>query len=150
MTIGFAQAQESGGTTAYVNSQYLITLHPIYPQVEALQERARAELGELQAQAQTLIERSRSAEGLSPEDQEVLAITMTTLDTTGQRYDEELAQLIEPALIQITDAISVVAQSMGILMVLDYEVARESGLVVYADPSTDITAQVEAQLTGAN
>ncbi len=150
MLMGIAQAQQPAATTAYVNSQYLITLHPVYPQVQALQEQARAELGELQAQAQTLLERNQTAGGLSPEDQEVLNITMMTLESTSQGFDRQLAELVEPALVEITEAISAVAQSLGISMVFDYDLARESGLIVYADPASDLTAQVEAHMTGAN
>lgn len=145
-----AQAQQPATTTAYVNSQYLITLHPVYPQVQALQEQARAELGELQAQAQALFERSQSAEGLSPEDQEALNITMMTLESASQGFDQQLAGLVEPALVQITEAIATVAQSLGITMVFDYDRARESGLIVYADPASDLTSQVEAHMSGSN
>lgn len=145
-----AQAQEPAATNAYVNTQYLISLHPSYPEIMALQERISAELGSLNRQARELMERSQASGGLSPDDQEVLNVTLVTLESLGQQLDEELGRLVQPVLLEITEAIAAVAEAHGIGMVFDYGVASESGLIVYADPATDITSLVEAQLSGGD
>lgn len=146
--LGLGVAQQSGGfTTAYVDSDYLISLHSVYPEFVSLQEQARGELGRLNQQAQELIERNLSAAGLNSEEQEALNVALLTLESVGQRYDNEIRQLLEPALEEITSAIAEVARSLGISMVFDLYVAAESGLVVYADPESDITPLV-AELMG--
>ena len=142
-------AQQPATANAYVNSQYLISLHPSYPEIVALQERIGAELGALNQQARELMERSQAG-GLSPDDQEALNVTLVTLESMSQQFDEELGRLLQPVLLEITEAIATVAEANGIGMVFDYGVASESGLIVYADPSTDLTALVEAQLSCSN
>lgn len=147
--IGMAGAQGSDGfRAAYVNSQYLLTLHPIYEQVLTLEEQARADVGDLNQRAQALLAKRQAGTELTPDEEDVLNVTLVTLESVSARYDAEFKALLAPAVEEITLAVADTAAALGITMVFDYSAARESGMIVYADPGTDITEQVAARLTG--
>ncbi len=148
--LGLASAQDGAGfRAAYVNSQYLLTLHPLYEQAIALQEQARADVGDLNQRAQELIAKRQSGTELTPDEQDVLEATLVTLDSITARYDAEFEALLQPAIVEITQAVTETAEALGITMVFDYSAARESGMIVYAHPDTDITELVAERLAGA-
>lgn len=144
-----AGAQGSEGfRAAFVNSQYLLTLHPIYEQVLALEEQARSDVGDLNQRAQALLAKRQAGTELTPDEEDVLNVTLVTLESVSARYDAEFKALLAPAVEEITLAVTDTAEALGISMVFDYSAARESGMIVYAHAETDITEQVAAGLTG--
>lgn len=141
-----AQAPTSSFSVAYVNSEYLLSLHPLYPEIVALEEQARTEVTDLNGRIQQLLAKNQSPEGLTPDEQDLLSVSMSTLGAIRARYDAEIMTLAQPALDEVTNAVAETAGSLGIVMVFDYRVAFEAGLIVYADPETDITGKVEELL----
>jgi len=147
--VGLVSAQGGEGfRAAYVNSQYLLTLHPVYEQVLALEERARADVGDLNQRAQALLAKRQAGAALTADEQDVLSVTLVTLESVSARYDADIRALLQPAIDEITRAVADTAQALGVTMVFDYRAASESGVIVYADPETDITQQVAARLSG--
>lgn len=145
--IGLGSAQESF-KAAYINSQYLLSLHALYPQLLSFQEQARTDVSDLNARANDLFNKQQSGVELTPEESEVLSVTLSTLQSLTARYEAEIQALVQPALDDITRLVAEVATELGLSMVFDYSVARESGLIVFALPETDITDLVAARLTG--
>lgn len=145
-----ASAQSADGPTmkvGYVDSQYLMSLHPLFPQIQELNQRAQDELGALSAQVNELAQLAGTRE-LTPEEQELLNIRVVTLDALRTRYDSELTELAQPAIDEVTAAVAKAAQSLGIEMVFDYQRAHDTGLIVYAAPETDITSVAARFLQG--
>jgi outer membrane protein len=145
-----ASAQSADGATmkvGYVDSQYLMSLHPLFPQIQELNQRAQDELGALSAQVNELAQLAGTRE-LTPEEQELLNIRVVTLDALRTRYDSELTELAQPAIDEVTAAVAKAAQSLGIEMVFDYQRAHDTGLIVYAAPETDITSVAAGFLQG--
>lgn len=148
--VGIGSAQGDQFRAAYINSQYLLTLHPVYPQLLELQEQGRADVNDLNQRAQELITKSQSGVGLSADESDLLDVTLSTLQTITNRYDAEIDALLAPAFEEISALVTETAESLGITMVFDYSAAQASGLIVYAHPSSDITELVAARLTGDN
>lgn len=148
LLVGLASAQDASFRAAFINSQYLLTLHPVYPELVALQERARVDVAGLNQRAQELVAKREAGGTLTPDEQDVLNITLTTLDAVTARYDAEIGARLEPAFADITRAVSATAEALGVTMVFDYIPARDLGVIVYAHADTDITNQVAERLTG--
>lgn len=145
---GFAQEPSSSFKIGYVNSEYLLSLHAVYPEVIALQEQAKEDISTLNQRVQELVEKSQSATGLTADEQDVLNVSIITLESLSQRYENEIRELAQPALEAVTGAVAETARALGLAMVFDYRLASESGLIVYADPETDITPRVAELLAG--
>jgi len=136
----FAQPLSNVG---FVDSQYLLTIHPAYQQIVETREMATAELNQVAATVQDLQGRQQAGQTLTAEEQERLQVSIQTLQA---RYDQEIQALAQPAIDAVNAAIARVAAEMSIGVVLDANVAREMGLVVYAAPGNDLTPMVEAAL----
>lgn len=139
----FAQPLSNVG---FVDSQYLLTIHPAYQQIVETREMATAELNQVAATVQDLQGRQQAGQTLTAEEQERLQVSIQTLQALQARYDQEIQALAQPAIDAVNAAIARVAAEMSIGVVLDANVAREMGLVVYAAPGNDLTPMVEAAL----
>ncbi|HEX7039743.1 MAG TPA: OmpH family outer membrane protein [Trueperaceae bacterium] len=130
----------------YVDSQYLLSLHPSYQQLVDRREMANAEISQVAATVQELQAKQQAGQALTPEEEERLQASIATLQALQQRYDQELQDLAQPAIEAVNAAIAQVAADLGIGVVFDANAARESGLIVYAAPGNDITPMVEEVL----
>lgn len=104
-----------------------------------------ADADQVAHRAELLAKRQAGAE-LSADEQDVLDVTLVTLESVSARYDADIRALLQPAVDDITEAVAATAEALGVGMVFDYRAASESGLIVYADPATDITEQVAVRL----
>jgi len=130
----------------YVDSQYLISIHPAYPRIVETRELASSEIGQVAATIQELQARQQAGQTLTPEEQERLQVSIQTLRALEARYDAELQALAQPAIDAVNAAIAQVAADLDIGLVLDATAARETGLVVWASPGNDLTPLVEQVL----
>src|SRR5690625_2282538 len=92
---------------------------------------AHEELTALNQRAQELLPAQAVSHSIDTREQKELYVTLTTLETTTQRCDVQIAVLLQTANTDVTEAISAVARSLGLTMILDLFVASESGLVVF-------------------
>ncbi len=145
MAAGTAAAQPLAAV-GFVDSQYLLTVHPAYAQIVQTREMANTEIGQVAATVQTLQGKQQAGETLSPEEQELLQVSMSSLQALQARYDQELQAAAQPAIEAVNAAIAQVAAQLSIGVVLDANTAREMGLVVYAAPGNDLTPLVEEAL----
>lgn len=136
------QAQAPEARIAFINSQQAINAHPAGAAAREVEQRGIAEITEIQNNLNAIMERARSGAQLSPEEQEAFQTGQIALESTAQRYVEEVAAAAEPAVQAVDQALKAVAAEQGYTVVFDYEVAEQSGMVVYAQDGLDITQLV--------
>lgn len=138
-------AQDAPTRIAFVDSQALIASHPAGEAANELRALATAEVGDLRDQLDGLQTKAR-AEGLSNEEAELFNVLVATYDSVQARYAADIAEAAQPAIDAVNAAIREVAEQTGIAVVLDLQVAAESGMVVYAADGLDLTEAVAALL----
>lgn len=145
--LAVAAAQVPVMGVGFVDSQYLISLHPAYAQILETSEMANAEMSEIAARVQGL-QQKEQAGTLTEQEQELLQVSITTLQALQTRYDSELKALQEPAIEAVDEAITQVAKELNIGVVFDSLRSGPGGygVIVYADPAVDLTPLVEEVL----
>lgn len=133
------QAQSPGMRIAFVNSQEAIDAHPAGKAAREVERRGVSEISEIQNNLNAIMERARSGAAITPEEQEAFQTGQIALESTAQRYAEEVADAAEPAVEAVDAALKAVAAEQGYTIVFDLQVARQSGLIVYAEDGLDIT-----------
>lgn len=122
-----------------------MSLHPSYPQIQELLETAQAELEDMASTVRELRAKQQT-EQLTQEEEELLNVSVVTLQALDARYDEELTSLSEPARLAIDGAIAQVAADLGIGVVFDTNRAFEAGLIVYGSLANVLTQRIAAVL----
>lgn len=138
-------AQDQPARLAFVDSQALIALHPAGVQANQLRELAATEIGDLRTQLDGLRAKEASS-GLTPEEQDLVSVLLTTYQSVQARYQAEIATTAQPAIEAVNAAIRQVAEENGIAVVMDIAAAAEGGLVVYAAEGLDLTDVVAQRL----
>jgi len=148
-----AVAQKIG----YVNSQVLLQELPDYKNAEANFENYRTQLQKkLEQKAELLkvdyqaVARKAEQGELSPVQQEQETTRLQTEQNKLLQYEQEIQQDLvkrqqeemQPILDKVNTAINTVAEENDMTYVFD----AASGIILYADESTDITTQVKAKL----
>ena len=138
-------AQEAPTKIVFVDAQAAINVHPAGQEAEQLQQQARQEIDELRSQIDALAEQARGGQQLSPEEAERYSALITTLEAVQQRYQQDIADTVAPAIEAVNAIIRDIAQANGYTIVMDIAQAS-GGLVVYAQEGLDITQQVLDQV----
>jgi len=136
------QAQAPEARIAFINSQQAINAHPAGAAAREVEQRGIAEITEIQNNLNAILERARSGAQLTPEEQEAFQTGQIALESTAQRYRDEVAVAAQPAVQAVDETLKAVAAEQGYTVVFDYEVAEQSGLIVYAQDGLDITQLV--------
>lgn len=145
-----ASAQAESTRIAYVDSGFVVSLHPSMATVDALVEQARSELGDLDRQLAALDSKARGGTQLSAQENELFQVLLSTRSAVQTRYDTEINQAAAPALSAAQAAIASVARELDIAMVFEVNAGNDTGTIVYADPALDITAAVADAMTAAS
>jgi len=137
---------------AFVRSGAVLAAHPAGQEAAQLTEQARTELQEIATTVQPLATKRNARQQLTPEEQNTLELSERTYQETQERYQQDIEAAAQPAEEEINAIIQEIARENGYTLVLNYEVAQTSGLVVYADDSgvPDITEEVVARIEAAN
>lgn len=151
LPLASAQDAAAGVKIAFVQTTQVLAAHPEGQAAAELSEKARGELAEIQQSVQPLLEKRNAGQALTAEEQDTLELAQRTLQETQQRYQQELETATQPAEEAIDAIIQAVAQEQGYDLVMNFEVARDSGLVVYANTANvpDITQEVISRIEGA-
>lgn len=144
-----AAAQPESTRIAYVDSGFVVSLHPSMATVDALIEQARSELGDLDRQLASLDSKARSGTQLSAQETELFQVLLSTRSAVQTRYDTEINQAAAPALSAAQAAIATVARELDIAMVFEVNAGNDTGTIVYADPTLDITTAVADAMVAA-
>ncbi len=141
-------AQSTGTRIGFVNSQQAIDSHPAGQAARDIEQRGLTELQEIEANLNALVARAQTGAQITPEEQELYTQYQASLESVSRRYAGEVAAAAEPAVIAVDAALSAVAAEQGFSMIFDFEVARASGLIVYAEDGLDITELVIQRVQG--
>ncbi|PNY82178.1 OmpH family outer membrane protein [Deinococcus koreensis] len=133
-------AQQSKSRVAMVNVQTLIKAMPGNASYLALMTKVDKDLKSRQASLQTLA--AKAATTRSTADQQ--ALTKAQQAYTAQRadYDKQIQTAFKPLGTRLNTVVAQVARANGISVVMDDTVAAQTGLVVYADPTANLTNAV--------
>lgn len=134
-------AQETPTRIVFVDAQAAINVHPAGQEAERLQGMARQEIDELRTQLDALAQKARGGTQLTPEEAERYSALVTTLEAVQQRYQQDIAATVGPAIEAVNAIIREIAEANGYTIVMDIGQAA-NGLVVYAQEGLDITQQV--------
>ncbi|TSA85861.1 OmpH family outer membrane protein [Deinococcus detaillensis] len=131
-------AQTAPQKIAFVDVAQVLKAHPDNAAVVALKAKADAELKPLSDQIQAL-----QAQGakISAADKDKLAQLSATISSKAKDYDSQIQVKVKPITEAVDTAVSAAAKANGVAVVMDAATAQ--GLVVFADPSTDLTDAVK-------
>lgn len=141
----FAQEKPVPNKIGYVNVEAVIRAHPDFSQLDAIYKQADSELGPLRQQISAIEAKIRSNQA-SDKDRQDYQTLRNTYNETSKKWEEQANAKLQPITQAIDQVVASVAQSQGIAVVMNYEVARQSALVIYADQSTDLTAMVSQEV----
>ena len=135
---------------AFVSSSQVLAAHPAGQAAEELGQQARTEIQEIEAALRPLVAKANSGATLTAEEQNQLELTQRTYQETRDRYAQDIDAAAQPATEEINTIIQRIAAENGYTLVLNYDVAQTSGLVLYADEGSvpNITEQVIAGIEG--
>jgi len=141
-------AQQADSRIVFVDAARALASHPSGRAVTDIQARQEQESQPIVEQIQALQLKMQQGQQLTPTEEENADILIRTLRTVQQRYAEEILQASEPAVLSVNSSIASIAEANGYTMVLDGNIAGQSGLglVVYAQEGLDITDQVIAMV----
>lgn len=135
-------AQSAPQKIAFVNVAEVLKAHPDNAAVVALQKKADDELKPLNDQIKAL---QAQGSAIKPADKDKLTQLIATIQNKAKDYDKQINDKVAPLTEQVDTAVSAAAKANGVAVVMD--AAAANGLVVYADPTTDLTAAVKNALT---
>ena len=145
--LGAAQDQQPL-SIAFVDAGAVLAAHPAGAQAQQLEEQARTELQEIQANVAPLLERLNAGEELSAEERSTLDLSQRTYQETQARYREEIQATIQPAEEAVDTIVAEIAEANGYTLILNRGVAQTSALVVYGPDVPDITQEVIERVSG--
>ena len=134
-------AQTAPQKIAFVNVAEVLKVHPDNAAVLALKDKQNADLKSLDDQIKAL---QAQGSAIKPADKDKLNQLITTIQAKIKTYDKQLNDKAAPITEQVDSAVSAAAKANGVAVVMD--AAAASGLVVYADPGTDLTDAVKKAL----
>ncbi|UQN05388.1 OmpH family outer membrane protein [Deinococcus sp. QL22] len=129
-------AQTTPQKIGFVDVQKLLTSHPSNPEIEKIQKAADTELGGINKQIQAIDAKGSQATAADKQSRETL---VKTGQAKAAEYDKQLAPKVAVVETAVDAAIDKVAKANGFGVVMDRNVAKNSGLVVYADPAAEMT-----------
>ena len=146
---GIAHAQTTppplAGGICFVNAQRILEAHPDGAKVLEARKRAEDELKPLQQQILALQQKISAGSATAADRQQYETLAKSYQSRTAALQDTQ-NKLLEPITRAVDTAVARVALTRGCSVVLDRAIAASSGLVVYADPSTDMTDAVIAEV----
>lgn len=136
-------AQTGAQKVGFVNVDALFAASSGNKDLQALNAKAQAELGPLEKQIQEINAKGASA---TAADKDKLNQLLTTYQAKAKDYGTQIQAKSAPVEQAIDKALGDYAKANGFSVVMDRNVAQQSGLVVYADTSTDITEAVKKSI----
>ena len=132
-------------SVAYVNSEAILAAFPAAKPYLDARRAGNEELSRLGQELQALAERIRSGAATAQQRQQA-EILSQTIQRRQEQVRVDLRRRLEEISPRIDQAISTVARQRGHALVLDAIVAQQTGLILYASDSIDITQAVIAAL----
>jgi Skp family chaperone for outer membrane proteins len=142
------EAQGVAAPVAVVDSQWLILQHPGGALARELQELAQEELLPIVQELDDLQARARAGEELSAEQVDRFELLQVSFEHAQSAWRRDIEAAVAPAVEAVDAAIETVAKEFSFSVVFDVTASSSSGtgLIVYIDPSVDITETALAEL----
>ncbi len=124
----------------FVNVDALFAAHPNDKEVKAIQDKFQKELQDLNTKIKAIQDKGAAA---TAADKDQLNQLGSTYNAKLKDFDAQMKAKAGPVEQSVDKAIGDYAKANGFSIVMDRAVAQQSGLVVYADSSTDVTEGVK-------
>lgn len=135
-------AQTKAAKVGIVNVQRVLAATPGGANVAALRKKADTDLG-AQAKKIQALQAKISTNAATAADRQALDVALKTYQTAQQNYGKQVSTAFQPVAGVVNSAVAKTAAAQGFTIVMDYAVAQQSGLVIYADSkATDLTDAV--------
>lgn len=134
-------AQTAPQKIGFVNVGDVLKAHPGNAAVTALRTKGDAELAPIDAQIKAIQAKGTAA---TAAEKEQATLLVTNLNAKVKSYNDQITKAVAPIETAVDTAVSATAKAQGFSVVMDTVQAGPSGtgLVIYADGSTDMTAAV--------
>ncbi|GGR84157.1 OmpH family outer membrane protein [Deinococcus sedimenti] len=132
-------AQTTAQKVAFVDISKLLAAHSNAKAINDIKAKADAELGAIDKQIKAIDAKGTNASAAEKQTREAL---IKTIQAKAADYDKQIDPKVTEIEQAVDKAVSAVAKSNGYGIVMDMNVAARSGLVIYADDSTDLTSAV--------
>lgn len=136
-------AQNSTQKIAYVDVQDVTRAHPQFGTLDAVNKQAEAALKPTRDQITAIQQKGQNA---TPAERQQYETLVKTYQANAKQWEEKVNAQSKPVIDAVNAAIATTAKAQGVTMVLNKTIAASSELVIYADPSMDLTAAVKTQL----
>ncbi|MFC6590899.1 OmpH family outer membrane protein [Deinococcus lacus] len=139
-------AQTAPNKVGFVDVQRLFAAHPsantVNANIKTIETRANTELGQLRQQMVTISQKGNAA---TAAEKQSLTQLEATFKSKYEAYGKQIADQSAPIEKAVDAAINKVAKANGYSVVMDRNVAAQ-GLVVFAEPTADLTEAVMKEL----
>lgn len=132
-------AQSGAQKVAYVDSQALLMKTAAGKELNALNTKATAELAPLEKQIREIDAKGNAATGAEREKRNQL---LGTYQAKQQSYAKQIEPKAKAATDIVDAAVAKFSKTNGIALILEANVSRDSGLIVYADKALDLTDEI--------
>ncbi|PNY82177.1 OmpH family outer membrane protein [Deinococcus koreensis] len=129
-------AQTTPQKVGFVDVSKLLAAHPNDKEIQDVQKKADAELVGLDKQVKAIDAKGTAATAAEKQQREQL---VATIKSKAEAYDKQIQPKIAVVEKAVDTAVGAIAKSNGYAIVMDRSVAQKSGLVIYADATTDMT-----------
>jgi outer membrane protein len=130
------QAQTPPQKVGFVDVQKLLSAHPNDKELQEIQKKATAELGELEKQIKAIDAKGASASAAEKQNRTTL---VSTAQAKAKAYDAQMQPKLTAVEKAVDTAVNTVAKANGYSIVMDRRVAQQSSLVIFAETNTDLT-----------
>lgn len=130
-------AQTTAQKVGFVDVPKVIAAHSTNKDITDISKKADAELAPLYKQVQDIDAKGAAA---TAADKDKRAQLVSTIQAKSNTYNTQLKPKVEAAQTAANNAIAAAAKANGYSIVMDRNVAASTGLVVYGEDSTDLTA----------
>ena len=125
----------------FVNVDTVVQAHEDYDKIKSTRDSGEKELKPVADQIRALQSKLQAGNATAKEQQDYQVLTKT-FQEAQKKWNDKVNVLLEPVTKEIDTRIDKWAKDQGFAVLLDRKVAQASGLVIYADESTDITESV--------
>lgn len=136
-------AQTGAQKVGFVSVDALFAASSANKDVQALNSKAQAELAPLEKQIQDIDAKGTAA---TAAEKDKRAQLVTTYQAKAKDYSTQIQAKTKPVEEAIDKALGDYAKANGFSVIMDRAVAQQSGLVVYAETSTDVTEAVKKNI----
>lgn len=139
-------AQTPAQKIGFVDVDALLQTQAGPKEARAIDTKLKTETADLQKQANAIIAKGNAATAAEKEKLNQLNATYQAKAQAAAKQVQALSAKMEAATKVVDTAISAAAKANGYSVVMDRAVAASSGLVVYADDGTDLTAAAQKNI----